>query len=69
MSVVVYCVFDAEYGSSAYYPTLGKAREGLRDASPGSEIERLVLVDLPPRQLAARLLNHEAFVSERTVVA
>jgi hypothetical protein len=63
--VIVYEIFDD--GGSSYFATLAEAREALREWYDGTEasIARLTLVDLPPRQLAVRLLNGQQFVARR----
>lgn len=64
-------------GRSYYYATLAEAREAFPDFVDADaevfggppEIEKLTLVDLPPRALAVRLLNGEAWVAEREAVS
>jgi hypothetical protein len=65
--VIVYSIFDD--GGTSYYETLADARVALwHYFGSQSEIERLTLVDLPPRKLAVQLLNGEQFVAKREVV-
>jgi hypothetical protein len=65
--MTVYEIFSD--GGSSYYATLRQAREA-RDKffPPGTTIDKLTLADLPARQLAVRLLNHEQFVEKRETV-
>jgi hypothetical protein len=66
--MIVYSIFDAEMGST-YYARLRDARAAKRAwYGDGDLIEKLTLVDLPPRDLAVRLLNGEKFVSKRETV-
>ena len=69
--IVVYSILDASgEGGSSYFATLTEARAAQRDWYGGDlpPIERLTLVDLPPRALAVRLLSGESFVDVREVV-
>ncbi len=62
--VIVYSIFNGD--DTSYFATLGEARVALKKWYKGEgEIEKLTLVDLPPRQLAVQLLTGESFVAKR----
>ncbi len=68
--MIVYSIFDSSGdGGSVYFATLREARQAQHDWYGGDlpPVERLTLVDLPPRALAVRLLNGESFVLRREV--
>ena len=68
--MIVYSIFDPDNGGTSYYETLGDARDAREHFFEGqAEIEKLSLVDLPPRALAVRLLNRESFVAKREKVS
>lgn len=68
--MIVYSITDWRGDSvTSYFATLRAARQARDEWYSGeAEIEKLWLVDLPPRQLAVRLLNGESFVASREVV-
>lgn len=68
-SVTVYCI-NNDQGGSTYFATLAEARAYYKSYSAElyGGIERLTLVDLPPRNLAAKLLNGQQFVVTREEV-
>jgi hypothetical protein len=68
--VIIYSIFDSEHSEgSSYFATLAEARQARDEWYGGdAEIEKLWLVDLPPKKLAVRLLSGEGFVARREVV-
>lgn len=66
--MIVYSISydDGDWGTT-YYATLAEARVGLNHVPEGTPIEKLTLVDLPPKKLAVQLLNGEKFVAKREV--
>ena len=62
-NTTVYNVFDGE--GSYYYATLADARAAMSEMEGDVRLDRIQIVSLPPRQLAALLLNGEGFVVAR----
>lgn len=66
--MTLYELYDyGEEEAATYFPTLKEARQEIaeRDLDKGYGLSRVRLIDLPPRQLACRLLLGESFIAER----
>lgn len=58
---------DEDEVGSTYFPTRTEAERYLKEYPPSGTwtLDRITLVDLPPRRLACRLLRGEGFVTQR----